>query len=88
MISGNVLFERKLKEQSSLLDLMSHHDSSSLPFAATESANIVPRNCRLFQQNLPRSDIDLLAPVRVFYPGLNAAERRELTVHAAVLRSR
>ena len=36
----------------------------------------------------PRSDIDLLAPVRVFYPGLNAAERRELTVHAAVLRSR
>src|SRR3984893_14078242 len=31
---------------------MSHHDSSALPLAATESANIVPRNCRLFQHGV------------------------------------
>jgi hypothetical protein len=40
---------------------MSHHDfQSCFSIAATESANIIPRNARLFQQNRPKADIGLL----------------------------
>jgi len=36
----------------------------------------------------PRSDIDFLVSLRAFYPGHNAVERRELTVHVGVTRGR
>src|SRR5580704_4715265 len=52
VVSRNVLFKRKLVEQRNLLDLpVSHHDSRSCLIAETESANLMRRNCRFFQQN-------------------------------------
>src|SRR6185436_1903422 len=55
VVGWNVPFERELIEQSSLLDLpMPHHDSLVLLPAATESANVRRRNCRLFQHNRPK----------------------------------
>src|SRR5580658_2990680 len=53
VVSRNVLFKRKLVEQRNLLDLpVSHHDSRSCLIAETESANLMRRNCRLFQHGV------------------------------------
>jgi hypothetical protein len=67
MISGNVLFERELIKQSSLLDLpMSHHDSKS---------------CLLQRLNQRTSRVattdffNTIGPYRLFAPAIDALQK-------------
>jgi hypothetical protein len=71
-----------MSAQGQTLPIDNVRGTSALPPITTE---LVRRGER---RKGPRSDIDLLAAVRAFYPDLNAAERRELAVHVGVLRGR
>jgi hypothetical protein len=67
-----------MSAQGQTLPIDNVRGTSALPPITTE---LVRRGER---RKGPRSDIDLLAAVRAFYP----AERRELAVHVGVLRGR
>jgi hypothetical protein len=55
MVSGNVPFAKELIEQSSPFDLPMSHHVPVLPLTATESVNVMRRNCRFFQKKRPEA---------------------------------